>query len=453
MEKIDKSKVREIIVDFAQEIEQRKKPGPKPQKEVIYFRNERKLGFERDVYDVPIDLLRYRKDNGRIRADVISYEKEVGVLDETSKEAQKKICEMLDRNDPEKNDELERSILQEGQREPAIITCDGFLINGNRRKMTIERINDKKPGTIKFMKVVILPGKNDPGGPPSLLEIEEIENRYQHQSEGKAEYTKFNTALSIQRKINMGFSLEAQLVDDPIYAGLNEKEFKKEVKTIREQYLEPLECIDRYLEVLGREGLYNTISARSGDREGRWQAFLDYYNHVYKKISDSKQRMTLGIEESEIGKIEDIAFKIIRKREFPRIGKVHQIMRDLPKWLSNSEAKKDLYRIVYIPNELKDGKKVNVVDKEDDDIDKIWASEHQEIYGFIKSAKNTYEQGKVSETPLDLLEVSLKKLQHENMVIEAINKTDFPRAKKLIKQIRETIKELENEFYDWEKQN
>jgi len=451
MEKIDKAKVREIIIDFAKDIDERKRSGPKPQKAVIYFRNERKLGIEREVYDVPIELLRFRKDNGRIRADVISYEKEFGILDERSMGAQNKLCEMLDNNDPEKNDELERSILHEGQREPAIITCDGFLINGNRRKMTIERINDKKPGTIKDMKVVILPGKNDAGGPPTLLEIEEIENRYQHQSEGKAEYTKFNTALSIQRKINMGMSLEEQLRDDAIYAGMTDKDFKKAIKTFREQYLQPLECIDRYLEVLGREGLYNTISARSGDPEGRWQAFLDYYNHVYKKIKDSKQRMELGIAESEIGKIEDVAFKIIRKREFPHIGKAHQIIRDLTKWLSNSDSKKELYKIINIPHELKDDENVNVTDKDDNDIDKIWAGEHQEIYGFIKCAKNIYEQGKVSESPIELLEVALRKLQHENMVIEAINKSDLPKAKKLIKQLRETIKELENELYDLEK--
>lgn len=60
---------------------------------------------------------------------------------------------MLDKNDPEKNVELERSISHEGQREPAIITCEGFLINGNRRKMTLKKIK------LKFMKVVILPGK------------------------------------------------------------------------------------------------------------------------------------------------------------------------------------------------------------------------------------------------------------------------------------------------------
>ena len=160
--------------------------------------------------------------------DVISYEKEFGVLNEKTKESQEELRKMLDKNDPEKNDELERSISHEGQREPAIITCDGFLINGNRRKMILERINNKKPGSIKSMKVVVLPGKKDPGGPPTLVEIEEIENRYQHQSEGKAEYTKFNTALSIQRKIDMGMTLEEQLRDDPIYAGLTRRNSEKQ---------------------------------------------------------------------------------------------------------------------------------------------------------------------------------------------------------------------------------
>ena len=52
----------------------------------------------------------------------------------------------------------------------------------------------------KTMKAVILPGKDDVGGPPTLLEIEQIENRYQLQSDGKAEYYAFDRALSMRRK-------------------------------------------------------------------------------------------------------------------------------------------------------------------------------------------------------------------------------------------------------------
>ena len=103
-----------------------------------------------------------------------------------------------------------------GQREPAFITCDGFLINGNRRKMVIDQLKSDFPEDDRypFMKVVILPGLNEPGGPPSLVEIEKLENRYQLQSDGKSEYYGFDRALSMKRKIELGLSLEEQLRDD-----------------------------------------------------------------------------------------------------------------------------------------------------------------------------------------------------------------------------------------------
>lgn len=72
MARIEKSKTREIVEDFADEIKRGERLGPKPQKEVIFFRNERQNGIERDVYDVPIELLRYRKDNGRIRVTLLA---------------------------------------------------------------------------------------------------------------------------------------------------------------------------------------------------------------------------------------------------------------------------------------------------------------------------------------------------------------------------------------------
>ena len=46
--------------------------------EVINFRNEAALGKEREVWFVPIELLRYRKNNGRIASDILDYERNVG---------------------------------------------------------------------------------------------------------------------------------------------------------------------------------------------------------------------------------------------------------------------------------------------------------------------------------------------------------------------------------------
>ena len=134
MAKITKPTAREIIKDFAKVIKAARQTGAKPTYTTIKFRNEDIYGKERPVYLVPIGLLRFRKDNGRISSDVASYEKDHGRLDETLDSTQKILAQFLSEKDPEKTTELKNLILVEQQREPAIITSDGFLINGNRRK-------------------------------------------------------------------------------------------------------------------------------------------------------------------------------------------------------------------------------------------------------------------------------------------------------------------------------
>ena len=179
---------RVIVEDFCALIQRKKTGGPRPAKAVINFRNEKKDGIERPVELVPLDLLRYRADNGRIASDVLNYVKENGPLDEKDAEAQAILEKFLHDKDPEKTDILMKSIAHTGQTDPAIVTCDGFLINGNRRRMVLEKLRRAHPGNSEYetMKVVILPGPGEAGGPPSLLEIERLENRYQLQSEGKS---------------------------------------------------------------------------------------------------------------------------------------------------------------------------------------------------------------------------------------------------------------------------
>jgi hypothetical protein len=456
MKQLSKSKPREIIDDFALEIAKAKRKGLPPTKTVIDFRNERRDGIERDIWYVPIELLRYRKNNGRISSDVLNYEKAHGLLDERSEESQNKIEEFLKEKDKTKTEELYNSMQHEGQREEAIITCDGFLINGNRRKMVMKMLSQEFPGDSRFknMKVVILPGKSDEGGPPTILEIEQIENRYQLQSEAKAEYYAFDRALSMRRKIELGMSLDEQLRDDPIYAGLEKKEFKNALKKFEDEYLKPLDCIERYLAHLGREGLYSTVSTGLGDPEGRWQAFLDYYKFVYQKFTDEKKRIQLGICEDEIGKIEEVAFKIIRKREFPNLPKVHKIMRDFSKWLKNKDAKKELLKILDIDIALPKEERIDHNGNEYDEryIDKIWGKKYaSKIINHVKKANDFFEHKKGQETPLKLLETALEKLKHENMNTKNVNPFDIQKAMKLIKEIQERAGTLEDEFYHYQK--
>jgi hypothetical protein len=456
MEKITKPLIREIIEDFAREIKERKILTQPPDKTLIDFRDELKNKKPRDICEIPIDLLRYRKDNGRISSDVFDYEKNHAPLDEKAKEAQKIIQDFLARKDKEKTEDLKYQILHKGQLEPAIITCDGFLINGNRRKMVMELLNNTSEhrNKFKFMKVVILPGKYDEGGPPTLYEIEKIENRYQLQSTGKAEYYGFDRALSVRRKKHLGMSLEEQLKDDPAYAHLQKKEFEKAVRKIEEDYLKPLECVDRYLAHLGREGLYGTISLGMADPEGRWQAFIDYYNNIYKKLESEKDRIKLGIEEDEIGKIEDMAFKIIRARDLESLGKVHNIMRDLPKVLKNERSKKELYKLSKIDLTLEKDESMDEKGNEYDErtLDRIWGKKHaKEIIWHVKKAKDVHEIQKELETPIELLNAALKKLNHENMEADYVKYSDLPKARKLAYDIKKRADELESEFFNLQK--
>ncbi len=464
MTRISTSSARTIIEDFALEIRKRKDPkGPKPAKAVIDFRNERKIGREREIEFVPIDLLRYRKDNGRISSDVLDYEKSHALLKEDTEEAQEIIRQFLEDKDREKTDELFRSIEHDTQREPAIITCDGFLINGNRRKMVLERLLKKHPGDERFsrMKVVILPGKDDEAGPPTLLEIEQIENRYQLQSEGKSEYYNFDRALSIRRKIELGMSLKEQLGDDATYAGLPEKQFNDELKRVESDFLKPLECVDRYLEHLGRERLYATISAGRSDREGRWQAFVDY-NKFYQQMNDEKRRLHLGIGDREVGTIEDVAFKIIRKRELSKsesgnstgLPKVHKIMRDLPKLVRNKDAKKELFKLKEIDLHLNQEERFDATGREYDEqeIDKRWGNKYAtEIIRQVKKAIQLHDLNRDREAPLTLLRTALEKLNHEDLEDPEISITEISEAMRLAREIKGRAEELEHLFYDQNK--
>lgn len=454
MSRISVNAKREIIEDFARVIREKMTEGPKPAWAVINFRDERRNNVERPVVQVPIGLLRFRKDNGRIASDVMNYEKLNGLLDEKDVAAQVVLGQFLANKDPEKVEALSHSIAAHGQSEPAIITSDGFLINGNRRKMVMERLANR-PGGSEYMKVVILPGMSDPGGPPTLIEIEQLENRYQLQSEGKSEYYGFDRALSIKRKIEIGFSLRDQLRDDPRYAHANEKELDQAVKQHEKDYLLPLACVDRYLMLFGREKLYGSISKGQYDPEGRWQAFLDYSVAYHKNFRDQKWLLEKGVDEDDIGALEDAVFKMIRLRHLKGLPKIHQIMRQLPKLVGLKESRKELVCIsdeveAQLPTKERLDSEGRPLSAEDND--RRWADRFQPyIINYVKKALDFKDATQEKETPIALLEAALRKLNHEEMLLKNISTDDFGKARHLAADIQTRAHEIESEIYDYKK--
>ena len=455
---LTQDRARTIIKDFAAAIRERKRPTAKPSKAVINFRDEKGQGIERPIEIVPTDLLRYRKDNGRIASDVMNYERENGPLDECQLEAQEQLFRFLELKDAEKTDILFKSVEHSGQNEPAIVTCDGFLINGNRRKMVFEKLRKARPGDERFesMKVVILPGEGDPGGPPTLLEIERIENRYQLQSEGKSEYYGFDRALSIKRKVDVGFSLEEQLRDDPRFASATSKELERAVKDYQKEYLWPLECVDRYLHQFNRDGMYGAVSTGQSDKEGRWQAFIDYSKAYHVSLAQKKWQLEHEMPDDAIGAIEEAAFNVIRVRSLVGLPKVHQIMRSLPRYCEDRAARKEILHIAdevdpTVPAEEcvdKDGTPLSL-----QAIDAKWAEVARErVIHRLRKAIDIVDRAEIKETPLSLLEAALKKLTHPNMQIDRIDVAEITRARQLVNGVRDRAHELEQKLYHNEKQ-
>lgn len=454
---ITQDKPREIVEDFRRAIGEKKTRKAKPARTVINFRDEKRNSIERQIEVVPIDLLRYRKDNGRIASDVMNYERLNGHLDEKDKQAQEVLRDFLKRKDPEKTHTLIKSIEHAGQNEPAIITCDGFLINGNRRKMALEDLRERNPGKPEYesMKVVILPGPGEEGGPPTLLDIEHLENRYQLQSEGKSEYYGFDRALSIKRKIELGFSLAEQLGDDPRYARATRQELDKPIKECERDYLYPLACVERYLAHLDREELYEAISSRVSDREGRWQAFIDYSKSYHSCLTNKQWQIKNDFDEEDVGAIEDVAFKMIRLRTLKGLPKIHQLMRKLPKMCALLDSRKEILSITNevdssLPKEQQfdaDGNALSTAD-----IDAKWADLHRRtLIHRTKKAMELLEESREKETPMALLEAALKKLTHESLSIDLISQSDYPKARKCVSSIQKRAGEIEHDLYDNQK--
>ena len=444
-------KTQEIIEDLASEIRRKKREASPAERTRIEFRDGIANNREEIVYKVPLDLLLFRRENGRISSSVKTHERIVGPLDRTDAQAQSKLRDFLRQKDPEKTDDLKRLLLADGQREPGIITADGFLINGNRRKVALLELRDEFPSNDRFqtMKVVILPGENDEGGPPTLKEIEQIENRYQLQTEGKAEYHGFDAALSMRDKEDKGYSLEQQMRDDPQYRVMSQGEFGRALRKRRKDMLDPLDCVDEYLEAIGRPGEYAAVSRGLGDPEGRWQAFVDLETSFGARARTDKGRSEMGVDADEAGQIMQAAYAIIRARTVPRFGKLHTIMRKLRTYTKHGKSHLlDLNR--NIKHELTIEERT---DKDGEDLsrdvrEEKWKAKYlPEITRRLVKAREASDSGTQQDAPMTLLSDALKKLNHGNMHTEKIERSALNDALVLVNEIKERSEEIKRALY------
>ena len=215
---------------------------PRADSRYYTIKNWRGKPLNRPVIRVDADYLMYRTENSRTIRQQLAYLRNHPDVSsalftdpETSRaqSAQQEILvEMINRTGKDFLDDLELR----GQEDPAIVTFDGYIVNGNRRTAAL-KLNGQR-----YIDCVILPEDT------SVKEIYELEQELQMSKDFKEDYHWINELSNIERGIR-----------DKRF-GYSEEEMAKRLrmtKQVIQSKLRMKELIDQFLIWRRREGEYD----------------------------------------------------------------------------------------------------------------------------------------------------------------------------------------------------
>ena len=344
----------------------------------------------------------------------------------TKPEFQRIIAEKLKEQDKAKFKELKSLIKAKGQDKYAIATCDGFLIDGNRRKAVMEELF-KEDGSKQFsmMKVILLPDgkKEGDGGAPTNQEIRTLERILQISKDGRSEYTNLNKALSTKEEIELlDGDKEAYLKADPGNRNIisDKRKFNKALKEIQNDYLGPLETIDRYLVEIDKEDEYTII-----EEKANWNAFRDFYQKIISKVTPDD-----GYTAEDASGLTDIGFKMLSTGNFER-EIMHEI-RDLKKYWDDNEQRK---KISYI-KKLENPELIS----DDNEANKV----RENIRDIVKKTREIKSHTDAKDKPLKLVRDALAKIEKIN--IEDVN-SDYDEILTKLRDLKYCSDSLESKVF------
>lgn len=200
-------------------------------------------------YEIPIELLVFNVENGRIASLVKSFEREHSSLDPEKEQDARQIAKFLFDSNDEANKRTKKDIATNGQLESGIITSDGVIVDGNRRASLMMAIKDdpdnytaeERERCEKF-RAVVLPEDADE------KEILRLETTYQMGSDEKVGYNPIEKYLHARDMMDKGFA-DADIAD---FMSL------ESVGKVHEM-IEVVQLIDDYLDYFEYTGIYTRL--------------------------------------------------------------------------------------------------------------------------------------------------------------------------------------------------
>ncbi len=222
-------------------------------------------------FEIPMDLLVYNVENGRIASLVKSFEREHSSLNPEKEADAKQIARFLYDSNDIANKKTLKSLAANGQLESGIITSDGVLVDGNRRaslmihilQHTDEYTPEERARCEKF-RCVVLPEDADE------KEILRLETTFQMGADEKVGYNAIEKYLHARDMLDKGFGQS----DIAEYMGLDS------VSKVQE-LLDVVKLIDDYLDYYEYTGIYTRLPRGFEDD-------LLKLNQAIKKIHSGK---------------------------------------------------------------------------------------------------------------------------------------------------------------------
>jgi hypothetical protein len=263
------------------------------------------------VYRIPLDYLVYNKYNGRIGSDVLSYERQNGVLDAEKVEDSALIEKFLYESKKERNETTLRSLQQNRQQRYGIVTADGTIVDGNRRAMLLNRLFHKHAELgytyadvehCRYFLAIILPDDAEE------KDIQQLETIYQMGEDDKLDYNPIEKYLKCKELKRLGFTEE------------NIAEFMVEKPSQIRKWLSILNLMEEYLQEYDYDGIYTRLEKTEGPFVD-----LDGYIDSYEKGGANVRNVDWHYKDSDISDLKRVCFDYIRARyegkEFRDIAK------------------------------------------------------------------------------------------------------------------------------------
>lgn len=359
---------------------------------------------DHEVYSIPIEYLRYNDLNGRI-ASFVESSKAVGepLKSENSKRT---IEEYLWNSDEIANKNTKKSIFEDGQQKPGIISADGIVLDGNRRLMLLNKLYEET-GNLKFSRfnTIILDESF------TEKEIYNLEGYLQFGIDPQAEYKPIEKYLMVNRRIQAG------MTPREISKSVNDRFKEKEII----EFYEMFNLMEEYLEYIGSKGNYELLSFRKVEDS------IKTLNAQLKKLNKNNHpaQKNREISNDEISDIKLVYFDLIRlavssdtKDYRELVSSKTNLLENQEEWKKFSDShfeitkdiksrSKDIYEVIDKSpnsNKLSNLEKIKIVETNLEEYYK------DELYGNLQNSIRTVEFIKSKNSTLNDLKAIHTKL-------------------------------------------